>query len=43
MLSVFGKMFLLSMSVFSQHSEEKEDGMDVEEGEMGDEDEPAPW
>ncbi|KAL2097320.1 hypothetical protein ACEWY4_006527 [Coilia grayii] len=25
-----------------QHSEEKEDGMDVEEGEMGDEDEPAP-
>ncbi|XP_031418995.1 THO complex subunit 1 [Clupea harengus] len=25
-----------------RHSEEKEDGMDVEEGEMGDEDEPAP-
>lgn len=28
---------------FSKHAEVKEDGMEVEEGEMGDEDAPAPW
>lgn len=26
-----------------QHTEEKEDGMEVEEGEMGEDDAPAPW
>lgn len=26
-----------------QHTEEKEEGMEVEEGEMGEDDAPAPW
>lgn len=26
-----------------QHTEEKEDSMEVEEGEMGEDDAPAPW
>lgn len=26
-----------------QHTEEKEDNMEVEEGEMGEDDAPAPW
>ena len=31
------------LPVCSQHTEEREDGLAVEEGEMGDEDAPAPW
>lgn len=33
----------IKCQTFFQHTEVKEEGMDVEEGEMGDEEAPAPW